>query len=412
MGRTAANLGRGAAILVVALLCAASALNRAAPSNPSASRVLADAGFGDVAVARQALLALQRADLHAAETFAKQSVSASPMRQQNLGILGTAMQAGGDPKGAQAIFMAANQLGWRDALTQSYWLDWALKAGDVSQAAIRADALLRIGSMTDQMLDILPLLEEAPGGRTVMATRLASDPPWSRTYIRGAALLDPETVASRTFILNQAGKAGLKADCAAVGETSRDLVSRGMGDAAAGLWFPLCRPDQDARKRIVDGGFEQAQTTPVTPFGWQLIRNGAVDVRVVDAPPPGTGKALYVESTSPLQEPVARQFTLLRPGSYRLSWSATSSGTPGSGQVSITCLASRTSLPQTKVTALGKNRFSSDLSVPGEACGGQWITITTEAKSGADPASLYFDDLKIEPAGSKTAAPGSPVVTN
>jgi hypothetical protein len=412
VGRTAANLGRGAAILVVALLCVASALNRAAPSNPSASRVLADAGFGDVAASRQALLALQRADLRAAETFAKQSVSASPMRQQNLGILGTAMHARGDPMGAQAIFLAANQLGWRDALTQSYWFDWALKAGDVGQAAMRADALLRTGSMTDQILDILPLLDEAPGGRTVMATRLANDPPWSRAYIRRTASLDPDTLASRTFILNRASKAGFKADCVAVGETSRDLVARGMGNAAAGLWFPLCRPDQDARKGIIDGGFEQAQATPVTPFGWQLIRNGAVDVRVVDAPPPGTGKALYVESTSPLQEPVARQFTLLRPGSYRLTWGATGSGASGSGQVSVACLPSRTGLPQTKVIALGNNRFASDFSVPGEACGGQWITITTEAKSDADPASLYVDDLKIEPTGSKTAALNSPVVTN
>lgn len=399
MGRTAANLGRGAAILVVGLLCVASALNRAAPSNPAAARVLTDIGAGDVAVSRQAMLALQRADLPAAEALAKQSVSASPLRQQNLGILGTAMHASGDAGGAQMAFLAANQLGWRDALTQSYWLDWALKAGDVGQAAMRADALLRTWSMTDQVLDILPLLEQAPGGRTVMATRLANDPPWSRAYIKRIASLDPDTLASRTFILDRASKAGLKADCIVVGEAARELVTRGMGDAAAGLWFPLCRPGQDARKGIVDSGFEQAQATPVTPFGWQLIRNGAVDVRVIDAPPPGSGKALYVESTSPLQEPVARQFTLLRSGSYRLSWGVTGAGASGSGsgQVTIACLGSRTTLPQSKMVALGNNRFASDFSVPSEACGGQWITIVTEPKSGADPAALYFDNLNVKP---------------
>jgi len=413
MGRTAANIGRLAAILVVALLCIASALNRAAPSIPSASRYLAELGFGDVAAARQALLALQSADLRTAETLATRSVGAAPLRQQNLGILGTAKNAGGDTKGAERIFLAANQLGWRDALTQSYWLDWAMKAGDVDQAAMRADALLRTGSMAGQVMELLPLLEQAPGGRTIMATRLAADPPWSRDYIKRAPLLDADTLASRTFILNQASRAGLKADCLAVGEAARDLVARGMGDAAAGLWFPLCRPGQDARKGIVDGGFEQAQAMPATPFGWQFIRNGSVDVRVIDAPPPATGKALYVESTSPLQEPIARQLMLLPPGQYRVSWGASrmDSSSAGSGQIVIACLGSRNGLPQSRVAALGNKRFASDFTVPA-ACGAQWITIVTEPKSGADPADLYFDNLKVERLRGETSAsaPGNAAV--
>jgi len=335
-----AHFGRAAAItallaLAYAALAAAMALDRASRRQPEyGARVPAALRHEGLAAAAQTLTLTGRP----AEALipAQLLVRRDPLAPHAAGLLGTARLARGDGAGAAQAFRASARLGWRDAATQVYWFDAAIRRGDYPLAVTRFVAIARQWPGARAIDDLSARLEADPRGARLLAMQLASGPRWAKAYASQFASQSLERMAGRARILNMAAAMGGRLGCDAALPLVSALAER-QARLASEVWAGHC-PRAPAPGQLADGGFEsQPATGPATAFDWQFPGNGALDSAVIG--PPGS-RALRVVSGSAALLPVAAQRIVLPAGRYRISWTES-----GSGQsrlaASLSCRAER-----------------------------------------------------------------------
>ena len=150
---------------------------------PAGERAVADARYDD------------------ALAIAQSAVARAPIEPSSTALLGAAWLGKGDAARARAAFTVAGKLGWRVPLTQAYWMRAALDVDDTRIAALRLDALLRQQPALLGEERLLAPLEATTEGRTALAARLATRPPWLAYYVNDHGEASRDAMLRRASVL-------------------------------------------------------------------------------------------------------------------------------------------------------------------------------------------------------------------
>jgi len=332
-------LGRSRqAILVVAMLVFAVAAllsgtdrqSREFPNSPSFVGWPYDTG----AARAQAVLAFVRRGPAAAIGYARRAVASDPISAQAVSTLGQAQLYSNHTAEAHEAFRVSGQLGWRDAMTQIYWLDQALQDENYKVAAERLDALLRQG-LTDENRDrFLAAVAASDAGRRALAERLKLAPPWARTMVTTVSDLPADQVLQRVDLMRRIGRGVW--DCAASEGITQRLISLDLISEAQSVWNLNC----ETRGALVyDGGFDHIDTLrKSSAFDWQLSNSGDAEITIVGD---HDRRSLALEVTGTISLPIVQQMVVLRPGRYKITWRTPDTTPPQARalQVSLACSA-------------------------------------------------------------------------
>ena len=266
--------------------------------------------------------ALEAGDRSAALAAARQAVARDPADARPLGLLGEAALASGDRRLARRAFTVSASMGWREPLTQIYWLSAKLETGDFAAAGPHLDAFLRQAPGYPLRGVYLAPFDARPAGRAQLAELLARRPAWATRYF--ADTIDPasgDPLARSEVARLLASTHGVR-DCALVAPVLEALLRFGRDTRAHALYRLHCASPGEA-ETPVDAGFERADpANPPTALDWHFPGEGAIGITA--GPAPGMrGRALTVSSTAPITMVFAAAEPLaLAPGSYRLTWRA------------------------------------------------------------------------------------------
>lgn len=363
--------------LAIGVMCVFSALDRRSmldPTSPSSSRMISGPGL---ALSR-ATIALYNNDFVAASAFGADVVGMDPMFPAPFGIWGMAQLQSGNEQQASRIFRVASNLGWRDRLTQLYWLAASLAADDPTAAAQRLDAILRSdGKFTN--VPGLDVMENSPRGQAALADRAALNPPWINGYVASLATLTPGALGNRLNVLVMARRKHL-------------AISRQVASPVINYFFTHGREGEIRKLSTMLGLSDDNMVTPArdfravdapstsNPFGWKIAREAGIET-VVENVPNSSDTMLVVKSSGSYSQPVARHALLLPPGTHMLRWRTTPS--KGRPLLSVDVICSRTGGSVDKGAPLQANG-ASEMSFtipPLDRCRGQWIVISTMAST-------------------------------
>lgn len=299
-------------------LAVATALDRAAEDSVRIAALVPEP-FQQRALAREASRLREADQAAAALPLAEKLVARDPMSFDSVGHLATARFARQDVAGALAAFRVSAALGWRDALTQAFWLQASLRAGDFDNAALRFGSLIRQWPKAPVIDQLSALFERDPKGREALAKRIAAGAPWAAAYAAPVIGQGPEQLQSRAQVLIAAAEYGAKLGCDPVVAMTSGL-SEDYPIIAAQLWRSHCARAAGAGK-VGNGRFADLDKvlTP-SPFDWRFPSDGALEVAFVNS---GDGsQALQVRSGSAARLPVAYQMIPLTAGRYRITWTS------------------------------------------------------------------------------------------
>ena len=160
------------AVAAIAVLALGNGLDRASARNPDLARFVP--GFLAAEAHRStAATALQAGDKPLATAAAARAVASDPIDPRSTALLGASQLAAGQNVKADRSFRIAAKFGWRDPLTQIYFMNAALNAGQPRLAALRIDAVLRQAPNFPVRDMLLAQFEATPQGRAALAERLA-----------------------------------------------------------------------------------------------------------------------------------------------------------------------------------------------------------------------------------------------
>jgi hypothetical protein len=249
------------------------------------------------------------------------ALRADPVEPGSAALYGTALLARGDRRQADRAFRVAARFGWREPLTQLYWLETAMAAGDMPAAVLRFDVLARQYPQAPAMAQAAARLEASEAGRAGLAARIAQGANWARAYAQIDGAAGAERVLARSEVLLGAARLGRHLGCEPVTRITIALAEIDPLQGAA-VWRDHC-PDAGAAGAIADAGFEAfIPTRQRVPFEWAVAGHGDLSVRSV---PGKIGQALELANGGTVTIPVLSQLVPLQPGRYRLAWRGESS---------------------------------------------------------------------------------------
>lgn len=387
-------LAGGVAIACYAAAALGSGLDRMSEARPELA-VASPEVFHAFAARRQAFEDLRRNRPDSAVSHARRAVQRDPLDAQSSGLLGAALLAAGKNDSARTAFTVSGALGWREPLTQSYWMGVALEQGDFRIAAQRLDAILRQAPQYDGRQQMLALFEASPEGREQLVARLADTPVWLSTYFRDAHDVPPFSRQARAAVALRLPEAGVR-DCSLVAGLSSALASEGNYALGRSLWRAHCLPPGE-NGLVNNGSFElSGLVKPKNAFDWNWTEDGAVELGIGKMPG-FSGQALSLTNRAPGHRVVATQLVALIPGRYRINWRARdAAGKPATGiSVSVVCNPdSFATLPAVSVNDRTA-QFSASFEVPA-SCPGQWLKLGIG--EGVEEATI--DDIVVLTAAS------------
>lgn len=307
--KAAAGLGL-LGLAVAALLSGSDRQSREFPNAPSIVGWPYDTG----AARAKAAMAFVKTGPASAIGYAKRAVLSDPLSAQAVSILGRSQLYAQQFPEARTTFLVAGQLGWRDAMTQIYWLDQALQDKDYQVAAQRLDALLRQSPDDENRDRFLAVVAQTPEGRSALADRLKLSPGWAGQFAAAVRELQTEQLLQRSDIMRRTGKGVW--DCTTSGRMAQRLIDLNLLDEAQAVWRLNCAPSGSL---VYDGGFDALDTLKTSfAFDWQISNRGDADITPKQD---GDGnRSLALEVTATISLPVIRQLVVLKPGRYRLIW--------------------------------------------------------------------------------------------
>ncbi|KPF78583.1 hypothetical protein IP83_18075 [Novosphingobium sp. AAP93] len=269
----------------------------------------------DTGAARaKAAIAFVRSGPASAIGYARRAILSDPISAQAVSILGRAELFSQHQLEARKAFQVSGQLGWRDAMTQIYWLDQALQDENYRVAAERLDALLRQTPDDENRDRFLAAVAATPEGRAALAERLKLAPPWALPMAYDLRDLPTDALLQRVDLMRRTGKGVW--ECAASEVLAQKLITQNLLDDAQSVWALNCG---SAGSLVYDGGFEKFDMLkPATGFAWQISDRGDVEIAVLKNATGGQSLSLSNRSTRTL--PILNQLVVLKPGRYRLVW--------------------------------------------------------------------------------------------
>lgn len=272
----AVRLAGTALALAFAWAAVGSALDRAAINDP---RLAAMVPSEFRVRSMPAFIAGQDVTPQAAVGPMMQAVAADPVDYRLLSAFGSSLMLSGQDDAAFNVFRASAALGWRDRLTQAYWMQVALDDGEWDMAALRLDALLRARPDLDQADPLLAPFENDPAGRKVLAGRLALEPTWLPTYLTGEGDIPDAALLRRVPVLQQLAQDGHVLGCPRVAGLVRSLVARGQAEQASLLQVAHC-PGAATLGGLGAPRFDRKMIeSGADPFGWRKVPSANLVVR-------------------------------------------------------------------------------------------------------------------------------------
>lgn len=309
-------------LVVAAVLCAlygslalANGLDRMSAIAPVVAPIV-PGPFRAEANRTEAALALLRGQGAVAERAATAMVRAAPNDYRSAALLGAARLQRKNYAGAEQAFRVAAAFGWRDRLTQLYWLEASLAVNDFPRATERLDALMRVNPDFPGRREVFARLEASSAGRQALATRLAENPQWARVLLGDVVSLSKEGLDRRIETWTLAGRAGARLGCEPSVDLARILLERNRPAAARTLWRSFCghNPEGGLPADPQFAGLLAGEN--YGPFGWTRLPSG--DVRTGSRPVSGGKIVLVADNSAPRALPVLVQSLDIAPGRYRL----------------------------------------------------------------------------------------------
>ena len=325
-----------------------------------------------VAARSLARMALTKGQPDQAEMWARRAVMAEPLDPGSSALLGAALFAQGHLARADDAFLVAGRLGWREPITQLYWMQIALNRDETEIAAQRLDAVLRQVPAFPQADQLLYQFTNNEAGRRALAARLSLRPAWLTTFVKPSAGIDPKQLRERALVVGLLGPQALKCDEVT---TLIDRLAQ-QGDVEQGLtvWRLAC----SARKGqglMSDPGFAEATLGQQrTAFDWSFPADANLSVELL--PGAGDTQELRARVTAASSRAVTQKLLPLPQGRYRLVWSARdASGAPAARfAASMGCGAPQPGGTPGMLVDSQEARFSVDLKAdPG--CPGQLLVL-------------------------------------
>jgi hypothetical protein len=224
----------------------------------------------------------------------------------------------------------------------------ALRRGDLATATGHIERLMAIDPA--QSLGYFPILADIAkqrGGERLIADILARGPMW-RTQFLG--FLTTRGVApDRIFRLNN-DSTGVPKVGGEPAQTAliQQFITRGDYDGAYIAWVNFLPPSALTKVTTVyDGGF--AGLPGPQPFNWTFSASDAASVGI------DPGRGLHIEYSGAQSARLASQTVLLKPGAYRLDFTAQGSGeAPDGGTLAwhLSCLPDNKPILELPVTGL------------------------------------------------------------
>lgn len=384
--------GLAALALVYAVAATGSGLDRIIAATPSASPAAGNVPdlFADASLRRGAAIELSEARFASAAELARKATIRSPLEPASTGLLAAAWLGQGKAAQADRAFRVSGQLGWRDSITQTYWMQAALLGGDLPVAAQRLDAILRQQPVKAADPAMLAPFEQSAAGRTALARRLAEGPGWTSVYLNPAAMISGEQLAQRAQVarlLAQERQLG----CDGISRFVSKLMAQGAVIPAHDLWQLHC--PGTTGQQITDPDFTEGMGKDPSPFGWQKHSDGSISMRR-----DSRNGGLVLENSAPFARNFARQMLVLVPGDYRLSWRARESD--GSVSERIEAFTNCPGEPPRRIETgpVDGTRQSGMLRITG-VCDGQFLTFRIRPGS----SGLKFGKIRVEMMGAGAA---------
>lgn len=381
--RSALRLALLGGVLGYAALALGNGLDRAAARNPALAGYVPGPLKAEAWRAESAR-ALEAGNNSRAIETARLAVLADPVDPRSAALLGAGHLAAREQVRADGAFRIAARFGWRDPLTQLYFMNAALGAGQPRLAALRLDAILRQAPNFPVRDMLLAQFEGTAQGRAALAERLALRPAWTFVFLNHTSQVPVGELRARAEIV---GAMQPVWGCDAVAPLVTALVLKQAVPDARRLWQAQCPA---AAPGLADSHFAAIpkSRTPVA-FEWNLFGSGNVATRVS-----GSGSGLLAQASGPSAEPIAWQALVLSPGRYRIGWSATTDGAtaaPGTG-VSLGCNFSETRQLEATPVAGRPGRFEALAEIDG-SCAARYLVLWLRPGT----AEVRFDDLAVTP---------------
>jgi hypothetical protein len=346
-----------------------------------------------------------------ADALARLALERAPFNLQALRVLGLVEGETGDRALADDLLTLAGNWSLRDDSSHSWLIDNRLRRGDYGSAFAHADTIVRRrAEVRPQVFDLFgTAMETDPRSVPFLAGELSDDPPWRAAFINSLYQREGGVALAAQLAMVMKDSDGHFSD-AELQQLYQRLYSAGQIGALRQVRTALDRPA--AGQALVDGRFE-AQSA-ILPFGWDLAVGAGYSVAALaDAGPSDESNtnarpsgALRVGHNGQSRDVLARQVTLLPPGSYRLlgrsRWEFGKSEMTFSWQV-ICRGAARPAgeavigAPRTSSPAAGETwtPFSVEFQVPSEGCDSQSVQLAGENPGRRTDLVVWFSHLEI-----------------
>lgn len=384
---------RVAAILAGALAlggaCAVSGMDRMARFNPAVAAQVPQP-FARAALRTLGGQALAAGRSKDAAAYGWHALNRAPFESESVALFAAGQLAAGNAPAAERGFALAGRMGWRVPVTQAYWLNRAMQAGDYDRAALRLDALLRqLPTLVGQQA-LLDPVERSPAARAALVERMDARTEWLGRYIDEVFALPPAVLRQRGTVMIDAANAGLVLGCARLSDMAGAMINARMYGDARALWAAQC-PDASGPLLGGDGFATLDLTGSRNPFAWRSEGSGDVLLGLVART--GGGQRLTIDGTPPATRPFLSKLLLLDPGRYRLSWRAGAGDGPADARIRAALDCAGAPAVWLDAAPVGDGlRRTVVVTVPG-GCPAQTLRFALSGGGG----SLWLEDVRLDP---------------
>jgi hypothetical protein len=360
---------------------------------PSALAALAQTRFAE---------AKEESDLDAADDLAKRALSASPLTQSALRLLGLSADLRGEADRAQSLMELAGERSLHDGVSQVWLLNVSLRANHLEEALAHVDILLRTRvDLYDLLLPAVAAIASDETARAKLVALLESDPPWRSWLLARLPGAAAPTVTFAILTALDAKPGQLRGD--EIKPFLDRLVSVGNFELAYLAWqrfFPEARNDPGSL--IYNGGFDRIPTN--IAFDWILSAVPGAQTDVVESGVSEGDPALRVTfANTRVPYSNTSKLLLLRPGTYTLSGMAHADGLATErGMVwRIYCAEATTQTIAESELMSGTSpwrKFATDFTVPDSKCGAQWLKLELAARAPIEQqvaGEVWYDAITV-----------------
>ena len=263
----------GAAIFAVVAFF--SGFDRITAHQPNDERLIPGPFRVDADRVAASLYLLER-DPARAQAAASRAILADPLDARGPAFLGAAAYRAGLPELGERAMQTASRLSPREPLSRAALAAHAIERGEVREAALHFDALLRAQPAARELDVLFSMMEASEDGRAELARRLADETVWSDAYLRAEGQRQSILRERARFLTARADRIGL--GCTRVEPLVRALADRNLRADAQALQAAHCT-NPDSNQLLIDPGFERLGKDAL--FGWRRHRSG--DVRIMTA---------------------------------------------------------------------------------------------------------------------------------